>query len=482
MATSKDFAVLDLQNDPQGLGVDLQFQDFGDARVQPVGSGAGGGSQHEQTIHFTEFPDSAEDDPEQEKVSPKKKKRKMDVDSSPVLSFLPPEVNVRAVLQESMHGLVDLVQVAALQVREKKLTSRAVKELAIKLPVSSLSHLKRVKRIVSGTEAGEDISESKLGRGDAIVVYLDYLENFGIPCKEHWEGDNINILTADDSAKVFTRLKERDIDTSLFEEQVFASKVAKYAPRIRKIYDQAALYWPCTFHEDIYLTQLSSSNFFSEEEMKLIVHYMNKAIQLGHIASKNGAPAIGTVIVNDLKGAIVGQGIDARHRHPLQHAVMLAIDDVSHQQGGGAWSKQKLPSKTDDELLSVDSENGDLEASRPASCADENRVQKSKEKNHCNNASDVNTQNNATNNPIFASQTMNCNSACESISYICTGFDVYISHEPCMMCAMALLHSRVRRIFYTCPQLQFGALGSLTKLHTLPGINHRYEVFTVTKR
>lgn len=415
-------------------------------------------------------------------VSPKKKKRKMDVDSSPVLSFLPPEVNVRAVLQESMHGLVDLVQVAALQVREKKLTSRAVKELAIKLPVSSLSHLKRVKRIVSGTEAGEDISESKLGRGDAIVVYLDYLENFGIPCKEHWEGDNINILTADDSAKVFTRLKERDIDTSLFEEQVFASKVAKYAPRIRKIYDQAALYWPCTFHEDIYLTQLSSSNFFSEEEMKLIVHYMNKAIQLGHIASKNGAPAIGTVIVNDLKGAIVGQGIDARHRHPLQHAVMLAIDDVSHQQGGGAWSKQKLPSKTDDELLSVDSENGDLEASRPASCADENRVQKSKEKNHCNNASDVNTQNNATNNPIFASQTMNCNSACESISYICTGFDVYISHEPCMMCAMALLHSRVRRIFYTCPQLQFGALGSLTKLHTLPGINHRYEVFTVTKR
>ncbi|XP_027223842.2 protein YIPF1 isoform X2 [Penaeus vannamei] len=68
MATSKDFAVLDLQNDPQGLGVDLQFQDFGDARVQPVGSGAGGGSQHEQTIHFTEFPDSAEDDPEQEKL------------------------------------------------------------------------------------------------------------------------------------------------------------------------------------------------------------------------------------------------------------------------------------------------------------------------------------------------------------------------------------------------------------------------------
>lgn len=416
-------------------------------------------------------------------VSPKKKKRKMDVDSTPVLSFLPPEVNVLAVLQESMHGLVDLVQVAVLQVKEKKLISRAVKELAVKLPVPSLSHLKRVKKIVSCTEAGEDISKTKLGREDAMVVYLDYLENFGIPFVEHWEDDNINMLNVDDSAKVLTRLKENDIDISLFEEQVFASKVAKYAPRIRKIYDQAALYWPCTFHEDSYLTQLSSSNFFSEEEMKLIVHYMNKAIQLSHLASKNGAPAIGTIIVNDLKGTIVGKGIDARHRHPLQHAVMLAIDDVSHQQGGGSWPKQKLSSQIDDELLSVDSENGELEAGTDVSKpTDENEVLKSKEKNNCNNTTDLNAQNNVTSNPICASQSMDCNSACESISYICTGFDVYISHEPCMMCAMALLHSRVRRIFYACPQLQFGALGSLTKLHTLPGINHRYEVFTVTKR
>ncbi|CAG0881914.1 unnamed protein product [Darwinula stevensoni] len=37
-------------------------------------------------------------------------------------------------------------------------------------------------------------------------------------------------------------------------------------------------------------------------------------------------------------------------------------------------------------------------------------------------------------------------SATDDSGYICTGFDVYCTREPCMMCAMALIHSRVRRL------------------------------------
>ncbi|KAG7169910.1 YIPF1-like [Homarus americanus] len=65
MAASKDFAVLDLQNGSDELGMDLQFQDFGEARTQPAVVSS---SQHEQTIHFTEYPDSATDEQEQEKL------------------------------------------------------------------------------------------------------------------------------------------------------------------------------------------------------------------------------------------------------------------------------------------------------------------------------------------------------------------------------------------------------------------------------
>ena len=47
------------------------------------------------------------------------------------------------------------------------------------------------------------------------------------------------------------------------------------------------------------------------------------------------------------------------------------------------------------------------------------------------------------------------------------------------MCSMALLHSRVKRVVFSQLSLD-GALLSVDRLHTRPGINHRFEVFRVT--
>ena len=61
--------------------------------------------------------------------------------------------------------------------------------------------------------------------------------------------------------------------------------------------------------------------------------------------------------------------------------------------------------------------------------------------------------------------------------YYLTGLDIYLDHEPCIMCSMALVHSRIRRVFYGHPDSEYGGLGSVYSLHTTKSINHRFMVW-----
>lgn len=62
--------------------------------------------------------------------------------------------------------------------------------------------------------------------------------------------------------------------------------------------------------------------------------------------------------------------------------------------------------------------------------------------------------------------------------YYCTGLHLYISHEVCVMCAMALVHSRIAMVFYQSEDRHFGALGSLYRVHLHDSLNHHFQVFT----
>jgi len=61
--------------------------------------------------------------------------------------------------------------------------------------------------------------------------------------------------------------------------------------------------------------------------------------------------------------------------------------------------------------------------------------------------------------------------------YLCTGYDCYVVREPCAMCAMALVHSRVRRVVYCHPDPVGGALGGALRLHGRRSLNHHYQVY-----
>ena len=128
------------------------------------------------------------------------------------------------------------------------------------------------------------------------------------------------------------------------------------------------------------------------------------------------------LVVDPNCDAIVADVEDSSHKHPLRHAAMNAIDAVAHAQGGGAWPRDV----------------GDV------------TLKDSNEK-----------------------------------CYLLTGYDVYLSREPCCMCAMSLVHSRVGRIFFFSTgneeRRKFGALESAVKLHAVEGLNHSFDVFCVER-
>ncbi len=61
-------------------------------------------------------------------------------------------------------------------------------------------------------------------------------------------------------------------------------------------------------------------------------------------------------------------------------------------------------------------------------------------------------------------------------NYRLPGADVYVTLEPCVMCAGALVHARVRRLIFGARDLRFGGVRSKFQLADSPLLNHRVEI------
>lgn len=54
--------------------------------------------------------------------------------------------------------------------------------------------------------------------------------------------------------------------------------------------------------------------------------------------------------------------------------------------------------------------------------------------------------------------------------------DLYVTKEPCPMCAGAIVHVRLRRVIFGCPDERGGAAGGVMNLLQVPTLNHRAEI------
>jgi tRNA(adenine34) deaminase len=57
-----------------------------------------------------------------------------------------------------------------------------------------------------------------------------------------------------------------------------------------------------------------------------------------------------------------------------------------------------------------------------------------------------------------------------------TDCDLYVTKEPCAMCAGALVHTRIRRVVFGCEDPVAGAAGSVINLLQMPTLNHQCDI------
>ncbi|WKA11809.1 hypothetical protein VitviT2T_029271 [Vitis vinifera] len=307
-----------------------------------------------------------------------------------------------------------------------------------------------------------------------------------------------------------------------YQLSAFITKVCKYAALSKEEWEEQCKLWPTSYHPPTY--NIEGIAGFSEEDSQSVFSFMKSAVKLAK--SDDGQVVNAAVIVDPLVKQIIVSACDeicswhtpmdktsveascleqpdiatsqgvvngvvshetllskgppdepkqlytgvsclypwrwAEHQshassywHPLRHAAVVAIEYSA------ARDRRLFPG-----LGQIGNQSNQLDHTLSASISSQAKRQKTNLKKvedvekldaHCNG---------------FHSDAAR--------PYLCTGYDIYLVWEPCAMCAMALVHQRIRRIFYAFPNPNAGALGSVHRLQGEKSLNHHYAVFRVS--
>lgn len=224
-------------------------------------------------------------------------------------------------------------------------------------------------------------------------------------------------------------LKEHGVDKTWGELEVPRSP-----PLTRERFVELSRIWPLSF-----LKPKFSPEVLSDQTQRESDRLVRLAIRVGEHSFKSGNPPRGCVIT--LGGRIVAVGEDSRNsEYPWMHSVMKAVDSFSRRVSSS---------------FSVSGGEGEAGV--------ESRVS-------WDYVGEMQSKYNIPKDEILADSELKG-------QYLCTNGIVYLSHEPCISCSMALVHSRVSKVFYMHADEERGFLGSKHKLHCISELNHHYRVF-----
>ncbi|KAG9285885.1 hypothetical protein G9A89_013310 [Geosiphon pyriformis] len=215
-------------------------------------------------------------------------------------------------------------------------------------------------------------------------------------------------------------------------------KISKYPPYTKAQFEEWRRLWPLNFRENP-----KSVINLNKKDIEKYNGYMNKAIELAAEAKIKGEEPIGCLIIDPNNDTIFAESHDTRVEtsHPLRHALLNCINHIGDREKS---------------LNAKNSEDQEYFAPLPQ----KRKVEEIKYEE--NNFQESNIKINKSKAPASV--------------YLCKGYDVFLTHEPCIMCSMALVHSRISRVFYGKISPNSGGLGSLYKLHTHTVLNHHFQI------
>ncbi|XP_043262831.1 probable inactive tRNA-specific adenosine deaminase-like protein 3 [Colletes gigas] len=351
-------------------------------------------------------------------------------------------------------------------VKQKKDISTAIRTISSVLP--GFSHLKRC-------------SSNKL-----LLVPLSSSKPSG-EMEEPSSGDRT--LSIDESKSL---LKAKGFDLNLLEDDFQVLRVPARTAKTKSQAARASKIWPLNFHPDPGIESLIDGSIFTDRQLDLVEGYMNVAIEAAKLGAVGNDDCNGSaVIVDPDDGRILAVAASRIDQHPMWHAAMLAVDLVAKLQGGGAW---KLTGELEGNATRSETSvpNGDYAAREkmikrkyvedaplryPESIS---KICLPKEESLRSNTARRGRGNSAKRKDSKELEKIEDEPANADKwgPYLCTRYWTFLLREPCPLCAMALVHSRVSRIFYGVPNQKTGVLGSKTILHAVPGLNHRYQVWS----
>lgn len=235
-------------------------------------------------------------------------------------------------------------------------------------------------------------------------------------------------------------LQDRFAREHLFED-FRITQVPSSAPRTDLQLKACSQVWPCKFAKSNYLNNCMEGSIFTESEKFTLNIIISELLTLIRDSS-NGFQS-GAVVFRCARIHGIGLSSDVIvSKNPVMHSTMLAIDDVATNAGAGHW--KGISNKFLDTLQKKLDDSEELNDHR-----------------------------------IDAS----------FLPYLCTNYDIFVTEEPCFMCTMALIQSRIRRLFYLdTTSIKDHDLKKLCYsdkaierfyIHRAKNLNHRFEAWRV---